>query len=230
MSSGSLLCTRIFLIILCIIVDICAITVMSSLKIRFQVAYWFVWLPLILSLMSSSVFCTSAKTAPADTTSRKVILFILAAAWFASPAYRISTISNTNTPFFATWFCAALACKMQSISDICGLLIGLFSLVELGLAAKNGKAYPGQKPVTAIFVASSTADQNSQYIPLGTQQTYQQPVAQSYAYNHQGYDQSQPLQPQPGYGYPVAPAPATTNVYQPQAYQQTTANAAPYHF
>ncbi|KAG0085726.1 hypothetical protein BGZ93_009601 [Podila epicladia] len=229
MSSGSLLCTRIFLIILCIAVDICAITVMATLKIRFQLAYWFVWLPLILSLMSSSVFCTSAKTSPADTTSRKVLLFILAAAWFASPSYRINMITKTKTPFMATWFCSSLACKMQSISDICGLLIGLFSLVELALAAKYSKAYPGQKPVTAIFVASSTADQNSVYIPLGTQQSHQQPVAQSYAYNHQGYDQSQPLQPQPGYGYPAA-TPATTNAYQPPAFQQTTTNAAPYHF
>ncbi|KAF9372497.1 hypothetical protein CPB97_001217 [Podila verticillata] len=228
MSSGSLLTIRLCLIFLCIVVDICAITVMVSLKIRFQVAYWFVWLPLILSLMSSSLFCSSLKASSADTTSRRTFLFLLAAAWFASPAYRISKVAGTSTPFLATWWCATLSCKLQSVSDISGLLIGVLSLVELGLAAKYEKAYPGQKPVTAIFIASST-DNQSNYIPLGTQQSFQQPVAQSYAYNHQGYDQSQPLQPQPGYAYPVA-MPTPSSAYQPPAFQQTTANAAPYHF
>ncbi|KAG0345607.1 inner nuclear membrane protein enriched at telomere/subtelomere region [Podila humilis] len=98
------------------------------------------------------------------------------------------------------WWCKTLSCKTFAIADVCAVFIFILIVVEMDLAAMyDRRSYPDQKPVTSIFITTtSAANGTAQYIPLT-----HQPVLRPVAYSQQGYDQTQPLQPLAGYPYPV---------------------------
>ncbi|KAF9949572.1 hypothetical protein BGZ72_008676 [Mortierella alpina] len=212
MSPAALLTLRILLWLMTTIVLAFSAYLITRFNIRFRASTWAMWMRLILAVISNVVYSFSfRKQSFAGRGSRGAFMFLVCLAWFVPSTYSVRNIIRLygGPQFFRTWNCGLVECTLSMILDILGWLIGLFGLLEVYLADKYERVY-GQKPsttTTAIFLAPGA--QQTAYIPLEAQQQ-QQPVVSSYAYQHQGYDQSQPLQ-----ASPYHPQPGANSAYQP---------------
>ncbi|KAG0052356.1 hypothetical protein BGZ83_002695 [Gryganskiella cystojenkinii] len=190
-TNSTLLTFRILLLILTTIVLACDIAIVIQYHVQFLEQYWSIWLSLILAVVSNAVYSFSFRRATFfDPFVRAVMVFILTIGWFVPSSYHINLILKEvgSAAFFKAWNCGLLQCTLTMTTDICGLAIGVFGLVELYLADKFDRRHI-QKPLAAstIFVAP-IAQQNTQYIPLEQHQQLPQ---------HQVQPQYSPYQPQP---------------------------------
>ncbi|KAG0319696.1 hypothetical protein BGZ97_001637 [Linnemannia gamsii] len=204
--STALSITRFILIILSTVVAGCSIYLLARLQLGIRAETWTVWTPLIVSVLSNILYSCSLNPKNRASTARNAFAFILTVGWFVTPSYRIHMIvqlvgsTRASDSFFSVWNCGAIACTLLMIMDIGGLLSGVLSLLEIGLAdqASRGVNTPSSDK-TSIFVPGG----QQQYIPLQQQQppVQQQFVQQSYY---------QPASAQPYYAQTQPPTAATT--------------------
>ncbi|KAG0205297.1 hypothetical protein BGX28_003051 [Mortierella sp. GBA30] len=204
--SGSLLTTRLLLWVLSAIVLICAVYLVARFRVAFTPVLWTIWMRLILAVISNAVYSfTIRKKSFFSRGARSLFMLLLTLSWFVPSSYHVHVILQFyGAPqFMKAWNCGLTECTLTMIQDICGWLIGVLGLLEIFLADRYERVC-AQKPTatTSIFLAPST-QQQTVYIPLEAQQQ-QQPVVAAYAYQHQGYDQSQPLQASPYHPQPAA--------------------------
>ncbi|KAF9915552.1 hypothetical protein BX616_005890 [Lobosporangium transversale] len=183
MSAGALLTARILLVLLATVILVASAFVVIKNRLSLGSLTWPTWMPLILAILSDLIYSLSLG---------KRAFISRAVAWFVSPSYRINRMMHYRGRFLQLWNCGVIDCTLAMISDICGFLMGLFVLVELSLAYNYERKQSQKTSSTSIFVAP-TAHQQTHYIQL-EHQHQQQPVALSYPYQHQGYDQRHPLQ------------------------------------
>ncbi|KAF9937617.1 hypothetical protein BGZ65_001342 [Modicella reniformis] len=212
---------RLLLTILSVIVFASGIYFLSRYRSPQFKDNWIVWIPLILAIISECTYSISLRGQTYVSSGfRKWSLFLIAIAWLVPPSYDIHQLAEYygSNNVFKALACSAVQCKLIMTIDICSYIIAIFALLELFISYRyECSQASGSKPTAAapsVFVSSGA----QQYIPL-QQQQQQQPVASSYAYNYQGYDPSQPLQPAANYPQPAANPPyhPVTPVYP--AYQ-----------
>ncbi|CAO3574833.1 unnamed protein product [Mortierella alpina] len=212
MSLAGLLTLRILLWLMTTVVLAFSVFLIARFRIGFTLSYWSVWMRLILAVVSNTAYSFSLrKQSYLSRSSRGAFMLLVALAWFVPSSYHVRSVIQLygGPQFFRSWNCGLIECTLVMIQDIFGWLIGVFGLLEVYLTDRHERVY-GQKPATtttSIFLAPGA--QQTAYIPLEAQQ-HQQPVVSSYAYQHQGYDQSQPLQ-----ASPYQPQPGANVAYQP---------------
>ncbi|KAF9139678.1 hypothetical protein BGX30_007618 [Mortierella sp. GBA39] len=202
--STALSITRFILILLSTVVAGCSIYLLVRLQLGIRAETWIVWTPLIVSVLSNILYSCSLNPKNRVSTDRNTFAFLLAVGWFVSPSYRIHELiggsASSTSSFFSVWSCGTIACTLLMVMDIGGLLSGVLSLLEIGLAdqASRGVITPASNK-TSIFVLPG--DQQ-QYIPLQQQQPPHQQFAQQPFY--------QPASTQPYYAQAQPPTAATT--------------------
>lgn len=206
--STALSITRFFLILLSTVVAGCSIYLLARLQLGIRAETWTVWTPLIVSILSNILYSCSLNPKNSVSTARNTFALLLAAGWFVSPSYRIHQMvqlvgssTGRTVSFLSVWNCGTIACALLMVMDIGGLLSGVLSLLEIGLAdqASRGVVTPASNK-SSIFVLSGG---QQQYIPL---QQQQQPPQQQFA--QQPY--YQPASAQPYYAQAQPPTAATT--------------------
>ncbi|KAH7058186.1 hypothetical protein BKA57DRAFT_448726 [Linnemannia elongata] len=199
--STALSITRFLLILLSTVVAGCSIYLLVRLQLGIRAETWTVWTPLIVSILSNILYSCSLNPKNRVSTARNTFALLLAAGWFVSPSYRIHQIvqligspTGRTVSFLSVWSCGTIACALSMVMDIGGLLSGVLSLLEIGLAdqASRGVITPASNK-TSVFVLPGN---QQQYIPLQQQQQPQQQFGQQPYYQPAGaqsyYAQAQP--------------------------------------